>query len=134
MKQIVLAVVAVAAGFAVAATPLHAEPSWQPLPHVRANAQLRQLPTVPVRGHRYWGWRRQPFGPLLMLPPALTGLVLRSFAPVPPQSYRDSVRPEPVPPDAEEPAPPAIASPPAAPDLATEGSSTRWVDPDEPAR
>jgi hypothetical protein len=133
MKQIVLAVVAVAAGFAVAATPLHAEPSWQPLPHVRANPQLRQLPMVPVRGHRYWGWRRQPFGPLLLLPPALTGLVLRPFAPVPRQSYRDGVRP----PDAEEPAPPAIASPPAAPaapDPATEGSSTRWVDPDERAR
>ena len=107
--------------------PLRAEPSWQPLPRELASAETRQSLMVPVGGHRYREWQRQSFGSLLMFPPALAALVLRSFVPAPRQSYRQAVRPEPVSPYTGEAAPPAQQAPPA-------GSSTPWVDPDEPAR
>ena len=99
---------------------------------------MQQSLVVPARGKRGdRGWRRQPIPSILMFSPALAALLLHSFVAVPRQSYRDTVRPDPFPPYAEEPAPPDVASLPAAqrgPNTAPTGSSTPWVDPDEPAR
>jgi hypothetical protein len=128
MKRIVLAIAAATAGSFVAGAPACAEPSWRSLQNEYASTQTQ--PSLVVRGHGHRGWGRQHFGSLLMFPPGLAALVLRSFAPAPRQSHREAVPQEPVLPHADEAAPPAIASSQVPPT----GSSTPWVDPDEPAR